>query len=139
MENCKNCQDIKQGGIIRFDSQEKCVECGRPRFNQPQSVEGWEVKFKQHISSYEQGDDFNLLSACRVKYGDVALEDFLDSIQDFIRQLLSHQQSEVIEKIKERQKNYTDHICRFNDAPQTCDCYGKALSDIISFLSNNKS
>jgi hypothetical protein len=32
----------------------------------------------------------------------------------------------------------TAHTCRFNDAPQTCDCYYQACDDIIRILNGKK-
>ncbi len=58
--------------------------------------------FDENIKSYEQGDDFNLLSACRAKYGDVVLEDFLDSQKQFILQ----QVRETVEELVPEEKNY---------------------------------
>jgi len=54
--------------------------------------------FKKFVSSYEQDDCFNLLSACRAKYGDVALEDFLKSVEDFLSSKLDEIEKESFKK-----------------------------------------
>ena len=37
----------------------------------------------------------------------------------------------LTDKMEGLRANYADHICRFNDAPQTCECYGLAVDDCI--------
>ena len=31
-------------------------------------------------------------------------------------------------------RDYADHICGFNDGKNRCDCYGKALSDLLDLI-----
>lgn len=45
---------------------------------------------------------------------------------------------EAVEIVKLKKQDFTGHICRFNDSPQKCECYEKALDDTIKALQDNK-
>ena len=54
-------------------------------------------------------------------------QEYLDPIADWF-----------INKFKgmldKRSADFTDHICRFNDGEQKCECYGQALQDLKNEL-----
>lgn len=47
-----------------------------------------------------------------------------------------HQQplDAICDMLDRKLSDYTDHLCPFNDAPQTCDCYRQALEDVRTAL-----
>ena len=93
----------------------------------------WEEQFDKHISSYEQCDNFNLLSACRAKYGDVALEDFLEDIKSFINNLLSQQSTQLAEKIEGMKKNY--HSGNSSEILYK-DGFNDAIQNVLNLIKN---
>ena len=42
--------------------------------------------------------------------------------------------TQLTDKMEGLRANYVDHICRFNDAPQTCECYGLAVDDCLALV-----
>ena len=42
--------------------------------------------------------------------------------------------TQLTDKMERLREDYTHHICRFNDAPQTCDCYIKAIDACIALV-----
>lgn len=54
----------------------------------------------------------------------------------FIDSELLLQRSEIIKQIEGIDRK--EHICRFNDGEQKCDCYYEALDAILSLLQPNK-
>jgi hypothetical protein len=42
--------------------------------------------------------------------------------------------TQLTDKMEGLRANYVDHICRFNDAPQTCECYGLAVDASIALV-----
>jgi hypothetical protein len=62
---------------------------------------------------------------------DYAIKDFIESE---INLALKEQREEIIKKIEGFDTN--EHICRFNDGEQNCDCYIESIRDIISLIKN---
>ena len=46
----------------------------------------------------------------------------------------THRMTSLTDKMEGLRANYADHICRFNDAPQTCECYGLAIDKCIALV-----
>ncbi len=59
---------------------------------------------------------------------------FLVSFKDEARQQLLNQLRDRIERIDRK-----EHICRFNDGKQNCDCYFEALDQVDKILSDELS
>jgi len=57
----------------------------------------------------------------------------LPQLKEFISSLFSTQLNTIKERINGL-KNTKEHICRFNDGEQNCDCYNQALTDILKDL-----
>lgn len=81
------------------------------------------------------------------KFGDYGTynEKHLDALQSEVKFRLKikdwHSSSikEILEGVKQeleklREDYNEEHICRFNDKPQKCDCYGECLTNIINKL-----
>lgn len=58
--------------------------------------------------------------------------------------LLKGERRRIIEQIREEDRerihaiDRTEHMCRFNDAPQTCECYYKGIDDALATLSSKQ-
>lgn len=93
--------------------------------------------FKRHISSYNHNDSFNLVSAVRAKYGDVAIEELLESIQDFIEQEIKL----AVEKEREEIRNEVRGM-EFVDPSEAgqfrmhADGYNQAVEEIAELIKN---
>ena len=58
-----------------------------------------------------------------------------DEMKPFIRNLLHQTRMETKEEITQwAKRDYADHICGFNDGKNRCDCYGKALLDLLDLI-----
>lgn len=54
-------------------------------------------------------------------------------LSDWLRTKLTTLQAELM---KEVGADYNHHICRFNDYPQKCECYNKALDDTKAIITS---
>lgn len=51
-----------------------------------------------------------------------------------LKALLSSQLQQLKEKVG-AEKGSKDHVCRFNDGEQNCECYNQALDQVLSIIS----
>lgn len=96
--------------------------------NQPQSVEGWEERFVRlaypvvHSNTSPEKDG-----------------EYLDSLKQFIHQLLAHQQSELLETVKAIVERASAHNCEgmLGQCPYCLKI--ESIINAVNSLSNNKS
>ena len=50
----------------------------------------------------------------------------LDALEPFIQQEADRQKLELLDRLERSLVHIDEHICRFNDGEQTCDCYKEA-------------
>lgn len=65
-------------------------------------------------------------------------EEIFKVIDTLISQAILATEEEMFKMVEKRKENFTDHICRFNDTPQKCECYNQALTDLLSTLTTEK-
>lgn len=74
-------------------------------------------EFDKSVLDYESDDSFNLLSAVRAKYGDVAVEDLLENIKTFILKT----RQEAREEERQLLDTHTENETKAHK-PNTCAC-----------------
>lgn len=67
---------------------------------------------------------------------DIEPIDWVERMEEFVENLLLAQKEGFRREI-EGTKVLKEHICRFNDGEQTCDCYNEALNDLLTKLDTN--
>ena len=93
----------------------------------------WEKEFEEKVMPLINAD-FDEEENEAWEVGRMNIEEIIQTrLKSFIS---SHflPKADLLAEIERREKDFTDHICRFNDAPQKCECYAKGFSALASWI-----
>lgn len=111
--------ELRNQFVMELSAKVKHFCCGQYEESSPEML-----AFKDGVATAIGMMSIDLLGAVKTKG---MLEKF--SISSKISLLEAE-----LERKKGMAADFTHHICAFNDPPQTCDCYKKAIQEDIKYL-----